>query len=348
MRLDQIGDVLMTTPAIRALRESAPGRHVTLLAAPSGAEVARLAPEIDDVVVYDAPWMKASPARGDRSRDRAIVDGLRERRFDAAVVFTVYSQSPLPAAYLCYLAGIPRVLAHVRENPYQLVTDWARETEPQREVRHEVRRQLDLVSTVGASTRDETLSLDVPQAARRRAAAAIAGIDEACPWAVVHPGASAPSRRYPAEHYVEVCERLVRDHGWQIVFSGAPDEVDLVESIRASMTSTSSSLAGTLDVATLAAVLELAPVLIAGNSGPVHIAAAVGTPVVDLYALTNPQHTPWGVEHEVLSHDVPCKYCYSSVCPMGHHDCLRLVRPSDVVDAAMRLGARTAARRAPM
>ena len=73
----------------------------------------------------------------------------------------------------------------------------------------------------------------------------------------------------------------------------------------------------------------------ANNTGPVHIAAAVGTPVVDLYALTNPQHTPWGVPNRVLFHDVPCKYCYKSVCPQGHHDCLRLVRPEDVVTAVI-------------
>ncbi len=73
------------------------------------------------------------------------------------------------------------------------------------------------------------------------------------------------------------------------------------------------------------------------NTGPVHVAAAVGTPVVDLYALTNPQHTPWQVPNRVLNYDVPCKYCYKSVCPMGHHNCLQLVTPQSVVQAALEL-----------
>ena len=77
--------------------------------------------------------------------------------------------------------------------------------------------------------------------------------------------------------------------------------------------------------------------LIAKNTGPVHIAAAVGTPVVELYALTNPQHTPWAVPHRVLSHHVACKYCYKSICPEGHHDCLRRIPPADVVAAARSL-----------
>ena len=86
-----------------------------------------------------------------------------------------------------------------------------------------------------------------------------------------------------------------------------------------------------------AAVLARASLLVSNNTGAVHVAAAVGTPVVDLYALTNPQHTPWHVPHRVLFHDVPCKYCYKSVCPEGHHNCLRLVEPDRVVDAAAEL-----------
>ncbi len=124
VRLDSLGDVLMTTPAIRALKEARPGRRVTLLTSPSGAAAARLVPEIDEVIVYEAPWMKHSTAgSAGASREYAMAEQLRRRSFDAAVIFTVYSQNPLPAAFLCYLAGIPLRLAHCRENPYQLLTE---------------------------------------------------------------------------------------------------------------------------------------------------------------------------------------------------------------------------------
>jgi rfaE bifunctional protein kinase chain/domain len=96
-------------------------------------------------------------------------------------------------------------------------------------------------------------------------------------------------------------------------------------------------LTGARALAALAALLARAPLLIANNTGPVHIAAAVATPVVDLYALTNPQHTPWAVPHRVLNHAVPCRNCYKSVCPEGHHDCLRLVPPDAIVRAACEL-----------
>jgi len=97
------------------------------------------------------------------------------------------------------------------------------------------------------------------------------------------------------------------------------------------------SLAGQLDLGELAALIDAADVLVANNSGPAHLAAALATPVVDLYALTNPQHTPWLVPARVLNHPVPCRNCLKSRCPEGHHDCLRRVAPEDVAGAAIEL-----------
>jgi lipopolysaccharide heptosyltransferase II len=340
VRLDAMGDVLMTTPALRALRESAPGRRVTLLTSPSGAEAGALAPGVDEVIVYEAPWLKATPIRADAGPDLAMIERLRRGRFDAAAIFTVYSQNPLPSALLCSLAGIPLRMAHCRENPYQLLTDWVADPEPGELIRHEVRRQLDLVAAVGCRASDERMAIHVPDRARRRVAAWLeeSGLDRGRPWVAIHPGATAPSRRYPPESYSDAARELVRSHGVRVVFTGGPSERGEVERIRRGMAGAPSiSLAGELDLGELAALIERAPLLIANNTGPVHVAASVGTPVVDLYALTNPQHTPWGVPHRVLNHDVPCKYCYKSVCPEGHQDCLRLVRPGRVVDAAVEL-----------
>src|SRR5688500_15614056 len=107
IRLDTIGDVLMTTPALRAIKEGRSGRRVTLLTSTPGAAAARRVPEIDDVLIYDAPWLKATASRRDSGHDHGFVAKLRELGFDAAVIFTVYSQSALPAAMLTYLADVP-------------------------------------------------------------------------------------------------------------------------------------------------------------------------------------------------------------------------------------------------
>jgi lipopolysaccharide heptosyltransferase II len=346
VRLDTLGDVLMTTPAIRALKDSSPRRRITLMTSASGAAAGRLIPEVDDVLVYDAPWIKAASSHvtARPGLDLEMVECLRRTSFDAAVIFTVYSQSALPAAMLCYLADIPRRLAHCRENPYELLTQWVRETEPDTCLRHEVRRQLDLVATVGAHTEDERLSLAIPDEVNSSVGKMLARvIEDGRPWVVIHAGATAASRRYPPDMFAIVGRRLVQDFGYEVVFTGTEPERDLIESIQAEMGVTSHSLVDALDLSAFAAVLGRASLLISNNTGAVHVAAAVGTPVVDLYALTNPQHTPWQVPHRVLFQDVPCKYCYKSVCPEGHHDCLRLVEPARVLNAAAELLRRPAA-----
>jgi lipopolysaccharide heptosyltransferase II len=338
VRLDSLGDVLMTTPAIRALKQSVPKRKITLLTSPAGAAVAPLIPEIDKFIVYEAPWMKATAPRASSQPDLHMTELLRENRFDAAVIFTVYSQNPIPSAMLCYLADIPLRLAHCRENTYQLLTDWVRETEPEQTIRHEVRRQLDLVASVGCKTDDERLSLQVFGNAHRHTAALLdeLGLDRLQSWVVIHPGSTAASRRYSPDKFAAVAHALV-ERGQQIVFTGEEHERPLVDYIRRQMHARSISLVGRLVLAELAAVIHQAPLLIANNTGPVHIAAAVGTPVVDLYALTNPQHTPWLVPSRVLSHDVDCKFCYRSICPQQHHHCLDLIEPDIVVQASLEL-----------
>jgi lipopolysaccharide heptosyltransferase II len=338
VRLDTIGDVVMTGPAMRALKAAAPGRRITLLTSPPGAAAAGLLPEVDEAIAYEAPWMKRERP-SEPAPDEEMVATLRKPDFDAAVIFTVYTQSPLPAALLCHLAGVPLRAGYCRENPYGLLTDWIPEIEPDRMVRHEVRRQLDLVGGLGARAGDERLALELPASARNRARTEVAqaGIDRTERWAVIHPGSTAGSRRYPEELWAVACRALAGEQGVRLVFTGDAADAEVVERVRALAGDPGPSMAGRLSLADLAALLEAAPVLVAGNTGPVHLAAAVGTPVVDIYALTNPQHTPWGVPSRVLFNDVPCRWCYRSVCPEGHHLCLRGVTPESIVAATLEL-----------
>jgi lipopolysaccharide heptosyltransferase II len=293
-------------------------------------------PFVDRVIEYDAPWMKSPAARSSAARDRALVDELRAGQFDAAAIFTVHSQSALPAALAAYLADIPLRLAHCRENPYHLLTNWVPDPEADAPIRHEVSRQLALVEFVGYRPDGEHLSLRVPPAAARRVRAMMERLGiTGDRWLVVHPGASAPSRRYPADSYAAAIRSLGRDHGWRIVLTGSRDEAPLTAHI-ASLAGPGVEivdLAARLDLGELSALLARAPVLVSNNTGVAHVAAAVGTPVVVLYALTNPQHAPWGVPSRVLYNDVPCRWCRKSVCPFAHHACLRGVEPQRIVAA---------------
>jgi ADP-heptose:LPS heptosyltransferase len=334
VRLDTLGGVLMCTPAMRTLRAALPGRTLTLLSSPSGAAGAPFLPEVDAAIVASVPWTKDDMG--------ALAARLAAGRFDGAVIFTSYTQSALPAAMLCTLAGIPLRLAHCREHPDGLLSDWAPEPEPASFVRHEVQRQLALVRRAGAgaegsATRAGSLHLSfVPRAhdfATARRCLGDVGVDLERPWLLLHPGASAASRRYPPALWGQAIRLLDERIGMPLVLAGGSGDIELVEQIRAESGGAARSLAGRLDLGALGAALALATVAVTSNTAPAHIAAAVGTPVVDLYALTDPQHTPWQVPNRVLFHDVPCRFCFQSVCPVGHGDCLAGVAPARVADA---------------
>lgn len=332
VRLDNMGDVLMTTPAMRALKHGGRPRRVTLLASAAGQALAPFLPDVDEVIRYDAAWVKNGSA-GNR-QDLEAIERIRACGAQAAVIFTVYSQSPLPAALLCHLAGIDRVLAHCRENPYRLVSHWVRETEPEQRLRHEVQRQLDLVAAVGARADDTRMAfrLRAEDHAGLRRKLAAAGVDEEAGWIAVHGGATAPSRRYPPALLAQAVAGL-RQQGRRILLLGADAEKPLNARLRRECGAGGADLAGQLTLGELGAAIARSAVLVCNNSGPAHIAAALGTPVVDLYALTNPQHTPWQTPNRVLYQDVPCRNCYRSVCPQGHHACLAGVEPQRVVRA---------------
>lgn len=352
IRLDSAGDVLMCSPALRALHEH--GHRVTLLTSTAGALAGERIDGVSELIRWAAPWMKASAPTAP-SQVPAMAALLRQQGFDGAVIFSSYSQSPLPAALLCQMAGIPLRLAHCRENPYQLLTHWVRDSEPGQHLRHEVERQLALVAELGCRPSSIRLSVRIDEGDRNAACSALreVGIDAGGDWILMHPGASAPARRYPAAGWRQAAHLLTTHVRLPLVFAAGSDELALVNAIvNEGSESTDQcsagrpspprlprwpSLAGRLDFGALAALISMARVLVACNSAPAHLAAATGTPVVDLYALTNPQHTPWQVRHRLLYRSVPCHDCYQSVCPYGHQRCLSAVEPAEIVCAVREL-----------
>ena len=337
VRLDNMGDVLMCTPAMQAVRDTWPHARLSLLTSPSGERLAPHLAMVDEVIVHRASWVKQAGASDDEA---ALVERLRAARIDVAVVFTTCTQSALPVALLCRMAGIPCRIAYSRENPYELLTEWVRETDiiaPA--MRHEVQRQLDLVSLLGvAPPADPRLRFQLRRFDRQEAALALrrAGLPADTPYVLLHPGATAASRRYPPRDFGAALEAVGRA-GWTCVLCGGEEDRDAVAQINAVLSRPAIDLGGLLSLGGLAALIEGAALMIANNSGPAHLAAAVGTPLVCLYALTNPQHTPWQVPCRVLYQDVPCRDCLRSVCPQGHHACLRGVAPETVAEAALNL-----------
>lgn len=342
IRLDAMGDLLMTTPAIKALKDALPGRRITLLTSQEGSRIASSIDLFDEVMTYRAPWLKASGLMSDPDGDFEMIKKLKDHSFDGAVIFTVYSQNPLPSALLCYLSEIPLRAAYCRENPYSLLTDWIKEDEPHRFIRHEVRRHLDLVGHLGCSNENTPLVLKVNKENDESLLNKLSyfGIDEMTQqnMVVIHPGSTAASRRFHTEGFSKVADMLIAD-GKEVVFTGSASEKIIVEEIQSKMTSRKKGLdlAGELELEEFIALISRSSLLVSNNSGPVHMAAALATPVVDIYALTNPQHTPWMVGHSTLYHQVSCAYCYKSQCPLDHNNCISLVSPQKIYDEAVRL-----------
>ena len=279
VRLDSLGDVLMTTPAIRAVKRSGPGRRVTLLTSPVGVEAAGLVPEVDEVLPYGAPWMKATAPRLDGQADRAMIELLRAHRFDAAIIFTVYSQNPLPLRLAHYLADIPLPPAPLPRKPVPTPHPLGAGENPKAASGMKCGASSTSSPASGSGRRTSASPCASPSERVARPSASWAlGLEPGGRWVIIHPGATAPSRRYPRRASPRSRARLALEDGLQIVFTGSACERELVEGIRAAMGVPSHSLVARLDLAGLAALLSVAPLLVANNTGPVHVAAAVGTP----------------------------------------------------------------------
>jgi ADP-heptose:LPS heptosyltransferase len=342
VRLDNLGDVLLMTPAFHAVKAALPSASLSLLASPIGAQVGALDPDIDEVIVYQAPWMDPwQKLPQDSQREQRMIAEIKARGFDGAIIFSSYHQSSQPAAYLCYLADIPLRVAASIDGPGSLLT--TRHKHPER-MMHEVERGLDLVGAIGMTTDEQDLVLSVPDIAVRMVDDLLLSHDIAGqhPLVVVHPGCSMPARTYPWEMYAEIINLLVARLGAFVCVTGAEDERELVarvlERVSPEYRRSTLALAGVLPFPALCGLIKRADLTITNNTGPMHISAAVKTPVVALFALTNPpeQWGPWHVAHRQLYHEVPCRICYQRVCPY-QHECLGLVTPEMVLDAAAEL-----------
>jgi lipopolysaccharide heptosyltransferase II len=305
IRADNLGDLLMSSPAIRALKQTFHSR-ITVLTSVMATGVARLIPEIDNIITYDLPWIKSNEVIGAETISE-IVGIIKQRSFDAAFIFTVFSQNSLPAAMLTYMAQIPIRVAYCRENPYDLLTHWIADKEPYTFIQHQVERDFKLVEFIGAQISDTKLSLKVPVEAWKKTEEGVTrlGVDLLKRWLIFHAGVSEKKREYPPELWIEAAKIIISQQGYQVLFTGSSSEKSLTDELAFKTGEGSFSLGGACKLDEFIALINQAPVAVSVNTGTVHIAAAVQTPVVVLYARTNPQHTPWQVPHAILEYEVP-------------------------------------------
>jgi ADP-heptose:LPS heptosyltransferase len=332
VRPDSMGDVLVCGPAVRAVASSA--RWVTVLAGPRGAAAARLLPAVDHVLEWDCPWIAAEPPEATAGDIAELVLRLSAARIDEAVVLTSSHQSALPTALVLRMAGIRRITAISEDYPGSLL-DVRLPSPPDAP---EPERMLAVARAAG---------FDLPHGddgrlAVRELLPAPAGLP-AHPFLVVHPGTSADARAYPVEHWCEVVGALTAG-GWHVLVTGSKDEARLTERVAsaARVPGHVRDCGGLFDLDQLAATLRLAAAVIVANTGPAHLAAAVGTPVVSLFAPVVPavRWAPYGVASVLLGDQhAACAGTRARECPVAGHPCLTTVAPDEVARAALALAA---------
>ncbi|MFF5076921.1 HAD-IIIA family hydrolase [Actinoplanes sp. NPDC000266] len=319
VRSDSAGDVLVTGPAIRAVAHGA--RRVVLLCGPRGRGAAELLPGVDEIVEWRLPWIDAEPGAVDADEMAALTQRLRDVGADEAVVFTSFHQSALPLALLLRLAGVGRITAISDDYPGSLL-----------DVRHRV-------------------PAGIPEAERARSVAAAAGFglppgDDGSlrvtgarhqgggDYVVVHPGASCEARSCPPETMRRIVAGLAAA-GHRVLVTGGSGERALAAYVSGGV----GVEVGRTSFREMADLLAGASCLVVGNTGPAHLAAAVGTPVVSLYAPTVPygQWGPYRVPNVRLGDaGAPCRATRATLCPVAGHPCLSDIEPARVV-AAVRL-----------
>jgi ADP-heptose:LPS heptosyltransferase len=339
VRLDSFGDVLLCGPAVRAV---AARSNVTMLCGARGRPAADLLPGVGDIVEHDAGWIAAdAPAVRAESVAR-LVDDLSARAFDDAVILTSAHQSSLPTALVLRLAGIQRIVGLSIDFPGSLLDHCIREDLDI----HEVERALAIAGLGGyvlPAGDDGRLRLRPRVASRRMNRSA--GDATGRRYVVVHPGASVPARTLAPTVWRGVVDAL-RTAGHDVVVTGIRGEGPQLDGVDAGVL----DLVGATDALELADTLAGASAVCVGNTGAMHLAAAVGTPVCAVFAPTVPlrRWQPWGVPHVVLGDQaVDCRGCRARTCPLLRQRCLDDVSPEAVVHAVEQLVSRTDAAYGP-
>lgn len=327
VRTDSEGDILLSGPALRLIRPHVD--RLDLLVSPSGEAAARLLPEVDRILVHDVPWAgnPAPPAAPERLD--ALLEDICRGDYDEVVIFSSYHQSPLPMALIARWAGVARIqgtsdafpgtLLDVRHRRFGTADD------PGEGGEHEVLAMCEQVVAAGYPAVPEDTHLMI-----RPVPASPLGSD----YLVVHPGASVPSRGIGQDRAARHAAALA-DEGWLVVVTGSAQERELGKAVTPP---SGIDLTGLTSFEELASVIQGAAAIVVGNTGPAHLAAAVGTPVVSIFSPVVPleRWRPWGVPSVILGDQgADCRLTRASTCPVPGHPCADV--PPTAVIYAVRL-----------
>lgn len=318
-----LGDAVMSLPTLRSLRAMNPGARISVLSRPSVAGLYAGLPYVDETLV--------PPPRKGRLRSwLGLVKELRRRKFDAALILPRSFSSALPP----FTARIPRRIGYAGDGRSPMLTD-AVPRDPELLRVHRVRYYHHLLKAFGTPPEPKAPSLDVAPEADAWAASRV---PEGRPLVGINPGATyGEAKQWYPERFIETARRLAKRRGASTVVVGGPAERELGDRVAAEIGDRAVSLAGRTDLPQLAAVIRKCGLFLTNDTGPMHVADAVGVPIVAIFGPTDWIATPpYGKKHAIVRTEIECSPCLKRVCPLGHHNCMKRVTVDDVVAACER------------
>jgi ADP-heptose:LPS heptosyltransferase len=323
MRLDNIGDVMMLSPALRSLKENLLHTRLTLMASPSGATAADLLPEIDEVLVWRSLWQELGTPKFDPQKEWQLIEMLKAKRFDAAIIFTSFSQSPHPPALICALAGIPLRLGESKELDLHTLTT---ALPPSPDSIHQVDRNLRLIESLGFNISDRRLRLNIP-----------APTQSFPLYILLNPWTSCSARTYSPDRFAKAALQLSRITGWSVVVTGVAKDRDRASAVLEILGDRGIDRIGRTDLRELAVLVAEAQLVLTNNTSVLHLADATETPMVVAFSGTD-QESQWCPRYapsRLLRRWTDCSPCYALTCPI-EMQCLD-ISSDEIVEAAVDL-----------
>ncbi len=322
-----IGDAVMTTPALRSIRRNFPEARITLLALPWVADVFTACPHLDRIFLYD----KQGRHQGLRGKLRLAAE-LRAEQFDLALLL----QNAFEAALISWLARIPARAGYTTDGRGLLLTHGVRKA-PDIGIRHQVEYYQEMLAGLGLRRGPDELELFLSPAATQ-AADKLLG-DSRRPLIGLNPGAAyGPAKRWPSAKYAALAAKLAAETGGQIVVFGTKADQAAAAEISAAVQGQSLDLTGKTTLAEAAACIARCDVFVTNDSGLMHVAAALNTPLAAVFGSTDHIATgPFSKQAAVIRHPLPCAPCLKTHCPQGHLRCMELVSVEETAQAVLRL-----------
>lgn len=331
-RTDRLGDVVLSTPVVRHVRKLYPEAYIAFMVKPQNKDVVAHNPHIDEVITYDKTGREKSAWS-----TLKFAFYLKKKNFDTAIALHPTNRVHI----MFFLAGIPVRIGYARKMGW-LLTEKAPHLK-QKGDKHEVDYNLDLLAFAGMDISDADRKPYIITSREEKQLIDSVFLDMGIKRDIIaiHAGASCPSKRWPPEEFAKVADTLCQKYGMDIVIVGGDETSSISERVLNNMKNKAFDLTGTLLIGELAELLSRAKLFISNDSGPVHVAASIGTPVISIFGRKDPGLSPkrWGplgAKGRVLHKDPGCEICLAHACEKGFK-CLEAITKEDVIRLAEQL-----------